>query len=43
MTTMINGWQAEAIGDFYRVLVLMLWVSLVLVRVSMVADEEEYR
>lgn len=41
MMTMINGWQAEMIGDFYRVLVLMLGIALVMLRVSMVVDGED--
>lgn len=39
---MTEGIMAEMVADFYRVLVLMIWIGLVLVRVwTRVEDEEE--
>lgn len=38
---MSEGIMAEMVADFYRVLVLMVWVGLVLVRVWTRVDEED--
>lgn len=38
---MTEGIMAELVADFYRVLVLMVWVGLVLVRVWTRVDEED--
>ena len=38
---MNEGIMAEMVADFYRVLVLMIWIGLVLVRVWTRVDEED--
>lgn len=38
---MSEGIMAEMVADFYRVLVLMIWIGLVMVRVWTRVDEEE--
>jgi hypothetical protein len=41
MMTMSEGIMAEMVADFYRALVLMIWIGLVLVRVWTRVDEED--